>query len=53
LDFLLWGYVKDKVFRPKVCSAVELHARIKTAVASMTLEMLENIGREKYRFDIL
>jgi hypothetical protein len=43
----------DQLFSPKVGSAVELRARIKTEVASVPFEMLETIGREiEFRFDI-
>jgi hypothetical protein len=54
LDFFSWGYVKDRVFRPKVGSVVELRARINSAVASVTPQMLENTWREiEYRLGIL
>jgi hypothetical protein len=53
LVFFFSSYIKDQVLHPKVGSAVELRARIKNVIASVTLEMLETIGREiEYRFDI-
>jgi hypothetical protein len=36
------GYIKDEVFRTKVGSGVEFHARINNAVDSVTPQILEN-----------
>jgi hypothetical protein len=44
VGFLLWGCVKDQVFRPKIGSVVEFPARINSAVASLTPQMLENVA---------
>jgi hypothetical protein len=49
LNFFLWSYANDQVFRPKVFSVVELSARINSSVASVTTQMLEI----EYRLDIL
>ena len=53
LDFFLWGYVKDRVYRTKVRDLQILRARITEAIASVTPEMLANVWREvEYRLDI-
>jgi hypothetical protein len=42
------------VFRPKVGSVVELHARINSAVSSVTPQMLKNTWREiEYCLNVL
>jgi len=54
LDFLLWGYVKDKVFSTPVPDIINLKARITDAFATITEHMLENTWREiDYRLDVL
>jgi len=54
LDFILWGYVKDKVFSTPVPDITNLKARITDAFAAMTEDMLENTWREiDYRLDVL
>jgi len=54
LDFLLWGYVKDKVFSTPVRDITNLKARITDAFAIITEDMLENTWREiDYRLDVL
>jgi hypothetical protein len=50
LDFFLWGYVKDTVYKTPVTSLDELKVRIVT----VTSQMRENTWREiEYRLDIL
>jgi hypothetical protein len=54
LDFFLWRYVKDIVYRTPVTSLDELKLRIVAAIETVTLQMLENSCREiEYRLDIL
>jgi hypothetical protein len=42
LDFLLWGYVKDKVFSTPVPDITDLKARITDAFGTITEDMLVN-----------
>jgi hypothetical protein len=54
LDFFLWGYVKDIVYKTPVTSVNELKLRIVAAIETVTPQMLENTWREiEYRLDIL
>jgi hypothetical protein len=54
LDFFLWGYVKDIVYKTLVTSLTELKLRIVAAIETVTPQMLENTRREiEYRLDIL
>ena len=54
LDFFLWGYVKDIVFRTKVTGLQDLKTRIQAAVATVTPDMLARTWQEiDYRLDIL
>ena len=54
LDFLLCGYVKDKVFSTPVPDITNLKARITDAFATITEEMLQNTCRvTDYRLDVL
>ena len=54
IDFILWGYVKDKVFSTPVPDITNLKARITDAFATITEDMLENTWRETdYRLDVL
>jgi hypothetical protein len=54
LNFFLWGYVKDIVYRTPVTSLDELELRIVAAIETVTPQMLENTWREtEYRLDIL
>jgi len=46
LDFLLWGYVKDKVFLTPVPDITNLKARITDAFATITEDTLENMRKE-------
>ena len=54
LDFILWRYVKDKVFSTPVPDITNLKARVTDAFATITEDMLENTWREiDYRLDVL
>jgi hypothetical protein len=54
IGFFFWGYVKEKAFRPKFGSVIEVRTRINNAVASLTLQKLENTWHEiQYRLGIL
>jgi len=54
LDFLLWRYVKDKVFSTPVPDITNLKARITDAFATITEDVLENTWRETdCRLDVL
>ena len=54
LDFFLWGYVKDRVYRTPVRDVETLQSRIIEVLTSVNEEMLENTWREiEYRLDIL
>ena len=46
LDFFLWGYVKDQVFKTPVFELDELKQRIRDAVMKVNLNMLRNTWRE-------
>jgi hypothetical protein len=54
LDFFLWGYFKDIVYKTSVTSLDELKLRIVAAIETVTPQMLENTWREiEYRLHIL
>jgi len=54
LNFLLWGYVKDKLFSTPVPDITNLKATITDAFDTITEHMLENTWREIYnRLDAL
>jgi hypothetical protein len=54
LDFFLWVYVKDIVYKTPVTSLNELKLRIVAAIETVTPQMLENTWREiEYCLDIL
>ena len=54
LDFFLWGYVKDVVYRTKVKDISDLKERITAAVEAIDEEMLKRTWTEiEYRLDIL
>ena len=54
LDFLLWDYVKDRVYRTPVRDVETLQSRIIEVLAAVNEEMLENTWREiEHRLDIL
>jgi hypothetical protein len=40
-DFFLWGYVKDGVYRTPVADINDLKDRIKAAVATVDVDMLQ------------
>ena len=54
LDFFLWGYVRDRVYRTPVRDVETLQSRIIEVLATVDEEMLENTWREiEYRLDIM
>ncbi|GBL85010.1 hypothetical protein AVEN_42252-1 [Araneus ventricosus] len=54
LDFFLWGFVKNIVYKTPVPSLDELKRRIVTAIQNVTPQMLENTWREiEFRLDVL
>ena len=54
LNFFLWGFVKDNVYRRRVSNIDDLKARITTAIASVDAEVLPASWREiNYRLGIL
>jgi hypothetical protein len=54
LDFLLWGYVKDIVYKTSVSSHSELKLRIVAALGTCTPQTLENTWKEtEYLLDFL
>ena len=52
LDFFLWLYVKDIVYRTKVRDITDLKQRISDAIATIDEDMLERTWQE-YRLDVL
>ena len=52
-DFFLWGYVKDQVYVPPLpVSTRELKVRIRTAIETITADMLQTVWNElDYRVD--
>jgi len=43
-DFFLWGYVKDQVYVPPVPASIpELEVRIRTAIETITADMLQTV----------
>jgi hypothetical protein len=54
LDFFLWGYTKDIVYRTLVIFLHELKLRIVAAIETVTQQMLENTWREnEHRLDTI
>ena len=53
-DFFLWGYVKDQVYVPAVAASIpELKVRIRTAIETITADMLQTVWNElDYRVDV-
>ena len=53
-DFFLQGYVKDEVYVPPLpASITELKVRIRTAIETITADMLQTVWNElDYRVDI-
>jgi len=52
--FFLWSYVKDQVYVPPLpASIAELKARIRTAIETITADMLQTVWNElDYRVDV-
>jgi hypothetical protein len=54
MDFFLWGYVKDIVYKTKVRHINDLKQRITDAIATVHEAMLERTWMEiEYRLDVL
>ena len=54
LDFFLWGYVKDIVYRTKVRDVSDLQQRIIEVLGTVFVDMLARTWLEtEYRLDIL
>jgi len=53
-DFFLWGYVKDQVYVPPLPASIpELKVRIRTAIETITADMLQTVWNElDYRVDV-
>ena len=53
-EFFLWGYVKDRVCVPPLPTSIpELKGRIRTAVQTITADMLQTVWNElDYRVDV-
>ena len=53
-DFFLWSYVKDQVYVPPVPASIpELKVRIRTAIETITADMLQTVWNElDYRVDV-
>ena len=53
-DFFLWGYVKDQVYVPPLPASIpELKARIRTAIETITADMIQTVWNElDYRVDV-
>jgi len=53
-DFFLWGYVKDQVYvHPLPASILELKVQIRTAIETITAEMVQTVWNElDYRVDV-
>ena len=54
LYFFLWGYVKDQVYVPPLPASIsELEVRIRTAIETITADMLQRAWIELgYRVDV-
>ena len=54
VDFLLWGYVRNKVYVPPLPASIpELKVRIRTAIETITADMLQTVWNElDYRVDV-
>ena len=52
LDFFLWGFVKDIIYRKKVSNVDDLKARITAVIVSVDMDMFARTWREiDYRLD--
>ena len=50
---LLWGYVKDQVYVPPLPARIaELKVRIRTAIETITADMLQTWNELDYRVDV-
>jgi hypothetical protein len=46
-DFFLWGYVNDQVYVPPLPASIpQLKVRIRTAIKTITADMLETVGKK-------
>jgi len=52
--FILWSYVKDRVYVPPLPASIpELKVRIRTAIETITADMLQTVWKElDYRVDV-
>ena len=47
MQFFLWGYVKDQVYVPPLPASIpELKVRIRTAIETITTDMLQTVWNE-------
>ena len=53
-SFFLWGYVKDQIYVPPLPASIpELKVRIRTAIDTITAEMLQTVWNElDFRVDV-
>jgi hypothetical protein len=53
-DFFLWGYIKDQVYiSPLPASIPELKVQIRTAIETITVDMLQTVCNElDYHVDV-
>jgi len=53
-DFFLWGYIMDQVCVPPLPASIpELKVRIRTAIETITTDMLQTVWNElDYRVDV-
>jgi len=52
-DFFLWGYVKDRVYVPPLpVSIPELKVQIRTAIETITADMLQTWNELDYHVDV-
>jgi len=53
-DFFLWAYVKDQVYVPPLPASIpELKVRIRTAIETITADVLQTVCNElDYRVDV-
>ena len=50
-DFFPWGYVKDQVLVPTLPASIpELKVRIRTAIETITADMLQTVWNELYYY---
>ena len=53
-DFFLWGYFKDQIYVPPLPASIpEMKVRIRTAIETITSDMLQTVWNElDYRVDV-